>query len=1277
MIITIILAIAVKLTPLCYRATHVNTPILILTWFTLCITTVYLTISGRSSLATIFTYIIAYAVWVELFNRRRVMTTITTICYAAYRMFPSWTTLTAIITIPGELKRFLETSFEYYASLAHTTYHDIIEYIHSFTSCPPPLLGLFGLKTQTPYCEFYNTYYGISPQYDTSVYMAVYSVLFIILAGTIIITTSPVLGWLYFANQWISKYLDTHTQTYTSYEVLKNIFLTHHVDPVNIPKEHTHPTAARNRSTASKIIQDVIQTVGLKPYSEQMSKSDYNKGIEGSRTHYWAKDVKTPPSSALITENHAIVIIDVDYYLDMPEYLATIPFVPVFLYTCQPCKATNTTNNYSYMFSQNQLHYKVTGGGEYTHEIWNYQQDFVTADRTIVFPWQRRVYEIFRRDIDEDHCVILIMPIKQITSVLINIPWLVQKSPLDRFKPNTVHALEGENVEVTTVTSFSEKRLVSIAIDKQLISVQIPAEDLDAVSNIVKNSSVKLTASATATAMSDNDITNGQLQLITRYVRATIKTPPHPIIYPAIREANYQYLSKIFSIPKTSMIPFMNPLMLTAYAPVRDEQSDIACVNGRINKFTTTQTKLSGPLIVAVHKYVDLIIKDPHSLIPAELDTVYDNQSKPSQRQILERSEFGKYKHHIESFQKAEAYGKTTDPRNISTFCGPIKRDLSRYMYAGAEWLKTKDWYAFGKTPKKITEFIVKLASTSNIVLDSDGSRWDGHVSIVFRYLDLVVLLRLFQRQYHDELFGTYQSSYCNVGHTTFGVHYAQGASQGSGDPFTSFLNSIRNHFVSFVANHIETKLYNLNFKTMVGGDDNITFDMQPESLIKAARMVGQEFEVNIVQRGKPFTFLSRQFTSQIWSGSTMSYCDIKRTCAKFHLTPNLPPNVTPVMKLVEKARAYYLTDKNTPIIGDFVTKVAALTCDFTTYIPELDRNIASFWSKYDGCDQFDNNIEENIDATITSIEQWFDYKGFKEHLTHCHTLESLLTLPNFDSRNIPLPQTNVIINNELFSKLDKTIIPPKPILNKETNAEVKRIADTFAHTATRTTSDVEKMVLQPPSTTTTTTSTTTTIPMRPPTPPIRYSDKMYHYKKTMDTANSKRGALNQYVILDYGSGDGVASAEYRTYYGDKTRKYICFDPFVELPTPHCMNTDEIIAETEGQEITDIIFSSSIHHITNVDWIYEKVMKKIKMHPLCVVYIRDHNVTTQIVADDLYTMHKEKFHDVTPQSYAPRAELLRLFTHQGFTQIVGSSNHPKDKNPTHLFHVAIMRPVKK
>ncbi len=143
-----------------------------------------------------------------------------------------------------------------------------------------------------------------------------------------------------------------------------------------------------------------------------------------------------------------------------------------------------------------------------------------------------------------------------------------------------------------------------------------------------------------------------------------------------------------------------------------------------------------------------------------------------------------------------------------------------------------------------------------------------------------------------------------------------------SGSPETSVLNTLLNVFIAFIALRRMGKTHTEAWDSlgMYGGDDGISSDVDVSVYTNAAKGMGQTLTIEPVLRGcQGVSFLSRMYSPDVWFGDENSCCDIRRQLCKFHVTVNLPANVTPEMKIQEKIRGFRDSDRHTPIFRDLV----------------------------------------------------------------------------------------------------------------------------------------------------------------------------------------------------------------------------------------------------------------------------------------------------------------------------------------------------------------------
>jgi hypothetical protein len=218
--------------------------------------------------------------------------------------------------------------------------------------------------------------------------------------------------------------------------------------------------------------------------------------------------------------------------------------------------------------------------------------------------------------------------------------------------------------------------------------------------------------------------------------------------------------------------------------------------------------------------------------------------------------------------------------------------------------------------------------------------------------------MKLFRPEHHEELSRLMDRQVNLKGWTKWGILYFTLWTQLSGAPDTSLSNSFETNFMVYMA----ARLYGLEhydawtfscMKSKAGGDDGIVGDLPPEYIVRSAKMLGHILTCDVVKAGNlGVNFLSRYYSPRVWNGDPSSMCDFRRQMMKFHTTSkaNASGEGWEVKKLREKALSYYLTDRDTPILGEFCATVLAI--DDYKVGTESTTDIR-WWSRFTLEDQF------------------------------------------------------------------------------------------------------------------------------------------------------------------------------------------------------------------------------------------------------------------------------------------------------------------------------------
>jgi len=177
---------------------------------------------------------------------------------------------------------------------------------------------------------------------------------------------------IFLNNQQKSELMDKTTFRYP--DLRKSLFHAFsHMDLIFHSKNHSHHDSAVLRSSTTAKMETVITTAGLVPYSVSLSPRE---AYDGSRCYYSPKDLAVPYRFDEIHDNHVIMLVDVDYYIDMNEILKLGR--PILIYTFVPTTVAGKTNEQSWSFKDDKVTFVVRGGSSYGHYLWNYSGDTVS-----------------------------------------------------------------------------------------------------------------------------------------------------------------------------------------------------------------------------------------------------------------------------------------------------------------------------------------------------------------------------------------------------------------------------------------------------------------------------------------------------------------------------------------------------------------------------------------------------------------------------------------------------------------------------------------------------------------------------------------------------------------------------------------------------------------------------------------------------------------------------------------------------------------------------------
>lgn len=795
--------------------------------------------------------------------------------------------------------------------------------------------------------------------------------------------------------------------------------------------KHPHPERARNRAEAEAMIKALAHTVGYNVFSHQSSNRDVQRGVPGSREYFWMKDTSVDANLSTPKERDIVAIIDTDYYMTMPKFLIRNEN-PVILYTMQPTKAAECNDSgMTFCFDRdNNIIVKMAGGADYKHMIWNYGVDVMTVRS--YFGWYTKNYLVEKRFVAPHHCLVFLIPLAKWSGIWSYLTWFLDSEVLERLKPVTGDWAVLENLTY-------DQHYVSIAPVDSCFSAEVSMEMHAGLFHSATASKNPISVPMVESQVRSEGLTFAQAAMLCNYYKRKIDQP-RPTVFPVkYAVKSYQYYKCPADLEldaKEPLTAFMSPIIDGAYTPAATAANERQCVNERINKLKGKEMPLTPILIQYMNEFASFIVPNPGVLVPETEDEVRERQNKPRQRRTLDDAEFiDEPKRVIKSFQKKECYGKITDPRNISTINGKDKLEYSKLMYPFSDLLKGCRWYAFGQPPTRIAERVAEICNTADWVVPSDYTRLDGTVNNLCRHLEEAVVLRAYHAEYVERVRLAMRTQHHLNGFGTFGTKYESDWSRLSGSPETSTFNSMDTAFVAYTAYRDmgKTPAEAWELLGIFGGDDGLTPNMDLAAYQTAAERMGLTLKAEKILRGRRgVMFLARKYTSDVWTGETTSCCDIQRQLMKFHTTITLSEGVTPEEKLVEKAYSYYLTDKNTPIIGPFCCRVYEHMLTTGIRHDPLDDplGIRTFSSTVEEGEQYPNEPHDDFMIYALDVVPHFDEAAWDAWLASCGDLRAMLSPPL--QKEIILSLPGVAVNGEAppsepLPPVVETTDPPTP----------------------------------------------------------------------------------------------------------------------------------------------------------------------------------------------------------------------------------------------------------
>jgi len=758
----------------------------------------------------------------------------------------------------------------------------------------------------------------------------------------------------------------------------------------NKDTSHSHPKAAMVRRSTNNFLTAMPTLLGKKQFSVSSSKQEESLGVDRLRNYYVAKDLQYEYIHKKVKDHHMVTMTDVDYYVKMSDYLQGNT---VAISTFIPSRVCGTTEDASYTIDENnQVVMHVNGGGKYVHELWNFETDHLTID----FWWGSVLYLVEKFRFSEDRFVVVFIPIRKVYGPF---AWLLPGARLFRRKFVTngyahvrYHTIVPKNIlqddlavrhSIGRLNSFDSVTVTDSLLQTMYTRLRLSktpqVSDLERLVRNAGDSSISDPVFA-ATILFDFYKAN------TNFFAYSYS----PISCYAESQDGYQSLKPLVTEDgKAVTRRIMKPICDDGYHPLRSHNNEHAFVDGRIKnvKNLTPTHKIPPRYWVYMSEFVDLLVGHHRgTLTPLsheEMMVHVANRGPNAVRRVEDENFFSDNSAFIKSFQKAESYGKLTDPRGICTLPVAHNFRLGQFTYPFSEHImKEQKWYAFGSHPQEIGTRLQDICLNEEKITSSDIAKNDGSVPFFSHCLDNACYTAAYATRYHSEITRMLQGETRTKAVTQTGVKVDIDNMTDSGSSITSDKNSRLNACVGYCALRDESLTKKEAYKKLglYGGDDGNNRGVSAAAICRAFANIGMLSTAVDIPIFSPVPFLGRIFLNP-WA-TAESVHDVRRALSKIHLA-SAPATIPDDLILVRKATGFQVTDPLTPLLSNFCA--AILRCFKNVNVnkpaaPEVEailKREVNYFSRFEGpfptLTSFETAIDvicDNMKCTPDQLEQ-------------------------------------------------------------------------------------------------------------------------------------------------------------------------------------------------------------------------------------------------------------------------------------------------------------------
>jgi len=704
---------------------------------------------------------------------------------------------------------------------------------------------------------------------------------------------------------------------------------------------HGHPTLAAERRGVHFQVIKLLSRKGYQPYDISTSRRTLRahkaneQPIPGFHGHFSPRDFQFPERNDEVTDKHAFVMIDVDYYVDM-HHLASL-FRPMVLYTfapTTPCGHTSeSTWSTTYVNETAVVAYNVNGGNVYSHKLWDYgHTDYVIFKHGglgFVYAIERH-----RPHGTSTHMVVWLQPCVIVSDRELKSSVFERSHVVERVRQPQHVTQDGDLV--TIVDNNLQFRVRASLY--QIIQASVEAQ--------------KTVSSHLTKAFLDQhseDLVEGDPQYLAEWITAKTKKGafPNVLVYASV-------------IKKPDGTPFKNELIDTHEvmepAPTnsppatatRDVSSDAGAVHTRIS---TIHNSVVGPerYDEYVTEFCELLAKHTGvkkgSLSPLTPDELMaKTERKKTKAKILGALETALSSADlkavfIEGFVKREAYQKPSDERQISPTNDEHLAQIAAYAIPFKEMLCKLPNYMPGRTPAEIAEHMQLLFSCGQPLWETDFSRYDGQQSRWLRNWEVILFKYFFSDPKAAEL--VYNEVFRVAAKSKAGT-YSTGGALCSGSSLTTIMNTAKHMLIQYITYRESGMSHEEAFARLMAayGDDGVLTGGAEiaDKMREVCDSIGLK-NLKCVQAMTPerpyLTFVGRVFFPGDGVAAP-SFQEPKRVWSRINLIQKGPDAFN---RYLAKLACFVVTDGNSPLLGQYCRKVLSLYPAGQALLKSLNRD--------------------------------------------------------------------------------------------------------------------------------------------------------------------------------------------------------------------------------------------------------------------------------------------------------------------------------------------------